>query len=248
MNEQENPHPDAGVIHHGPRESEFELALGDGAAIEAIGDHIEKHLGPIEMVFHEILSDLVHLDLHWVKPRAGRPFNTLVTSGMSDRPMTVPKQAQGFEFVELLINLPASWPMKQVDWENEQFYWPVRLLKTLARLPHEHHTWLFMGHTVGDPKGDPYHSTTRQNCALIAPCISAPRAFHTLEISAAKRIHFFTVIPLYPEEVELKLKHGANALFARLEAARIGDSIDPSRPNAAASPPATPWWRRWFRA
>lgn len=239
----------ANIVHHGQRRSDFEPATGDPLAIQAIGDHIERHLGKIQMVFHEIVSDLVHIDLHWVKPRAGRPFNTLVTSGMSDRPMTTPPEAGGFRFAELLINLPPSWPMTQHAWSDERHYWPVRLLKTLARLPHEYETWLCMDHTIGEPHGEPYHSTTRQNCALIAPCLSAPRDFHFLEISPSKRVNFFSVLPLYPEEVEFKLKHGPDALFDRFETAGVRDGIDPLRPNTVKSTSSDRrGWRKWFRA
>ena len=58
--------------------------------VDRIARHIERCLGPVESVFHELISDQVHLDVHWVKPTRGRPYHFLVTSGMSDRPMPVP--------------------------------------------------------------------------------------------------------------------------------------------------------------
>ena len=36
---------------------------GDPELIDAITAHIEKHLGPVEQVFHEIVSPTVHVDL-----------------------------------------------------------------------------------------------------------------------------------------------------------------------------------------
>lgn len=58
--------------------------------IQEISAHIEKHLGPVETVFHEVVSDTVHIDVHIVKPTVKFPFVRLVTSGMSDLPMTTP--------------------------------------------------------------------------------------------------------------------------------------------------------------
>lgn len=54
--------------------------------VEEISAHIERHLGPVDSVYHEILSDTVHIDVHIVKPTESFPFHRLVTSGMSDLP------------------------------------------------------------------------------------------------------------------------------------------------------------------
>lgn len=45
----------------------IEPATGDGENIDAISNHIEKYIGKIDCVFHEIISDKVHIDVHWVK-------------------------------------------------------------------------------------------------------------------------------------------------------------------------------------
>ena len=63
------------------KEKEFEFASGE-SSIEEISDHIENFIGKIDTVFHEIVSDQVHVDIHWVKPTKERPFHTLITSGI----------------------------------------------------------------------------------------------------------------------------------------------------------------------
>ncbi|MFM2393256.1 MAG: hypothetical protein RLZZ546_1238, partial [Bacteroidota bacterium] len=45
---------------------EFTPAFGDGENMVAISKHIEQNIGEIELVFHEVVSDLVHIDVHWV--------------------------------------------------------------------------------------------------------------------------------------------------------------------------------------
>lgn len=84
----------------------FQPAFGDEQTIELVSNHIEKHLGKIETVFHEVVSDLVHIDIHWVKPSTEFPFNILVTSGMSDLPMNVPDGLEEHKYVELCVLLP----------------------------------------------------------------------------------------------------------------------------------------------
>ena len=96
----------------------WQAAKGE-ECIEQISGHIEQHLGPIETVFHEIASDMVHIDVHFVKPTSTFPFVRLVTSGMSDLPMTTPEESEAPQFAELLITLPADWHLDQKSFENE---------------------------------------------------------------------------------------------------------------------------------
>ncbi|HEV2666656.1 MAG TPA: suppressor of fused domain protein, partial [Blastocatellia bacterium] len=72
------------IHHHEAKEKPFQIAEGDAEALEAIEGHIEKHVGKIETVMHELASDLVHIDVHIVEPAAERNYYTLITSGMSD--------------------------------------------------------------------------------------------------------------------------------------------------------------------
>ena len=65
----------------------------------------------------------------------------------------VPEDAGAETRAELMIALPAEWKLADSQLEDERWYWPIRNLKALARLPHEYETWLGFGHTV--PNGDP---------------------------------------------------------------------------------------------
>jgi hypothetical protein len=84
----------APIYRHQPRERPFEPAAGDEESIQAITRHIGQYVGPPARVFHELISDLVHIDLHLVEPTAERDYCTLVTSGMSDRPMPAPQGSE----------------------------------------------------------------------------------------------------------------------------------------------------------
>ena len=108
----------------------------DSSMVEVVR-HVEQHIGPVGSVFHELGSDFVHIDIHVVPPTPGRDYLTLVTTGMSDWPMAVPDDSDYPCYAELLVNLPAGWPLYQEAFEEEDNYWPVRWLKLLARWPHE---------------------------------------------------------------------------------------------------------------
>ena len=204
------------IYRHDERTSDFQPAVGDGANIERISDHIEEHIGPIESVFHEIISDLVHIDVHMVPPTQRRNCYTLVTSGMSDLPMTVPDGYDEFSHAELVISLPPDWPLNDKLLTTTQD-WPVGLLKSLARMPHEYSTWLGFGHTIpnGDPP-DPYADGTRLAGVILIPAFFAGEQFCQLD-AGDKVINFYSILPIYPEEMDLKLKTNADTLFTRLE-------------------------------
>lgn len=220
------------IYRHG-EPSAWQDAAEEGC-IEAITKHIEAHLGVVDSVFHEVLSDTVHVDVHLVRPTAERPYVRLVTSGMSDLPMTIPAGEDVPRFAELLVTLPGTWKLDTESFEDETWYWPLRLLKGLARLPHKHATWLGFGHTV--PNGDPptpYAPNTRLCGAITLLPISVPSGFHKLRIDEAKEITFYAAVPLFEEEMNLKLRSGTDALLDRFEAKGISDIVDPARSNVA---------------
>lgn len=230
----EPPRSDDGtaILRHEARDRDFEMVTGDEQNIEAISDHIERYIGPVESVFHEIISDLVHIDVHWVKPTNDRPFHTLVTSGMSDLPMTVPDELAELQFAELLVTVPADWKIDETSFEDERWYWPVRLLKGLARLPHEYETWLGVGHTVpNDDPPEPYDDSTQLCGALITPPITLDEEFHELECLGKGIINFYSVMPLYSEEMDFKLSKGLDKLIPKLEKHKITEVIDINRVN-----------------
>ena len=218
---------------------EFTFAVGDEQNIKAISDHIERHIGRTEAVFHEIVSDLVHIDVHWVKPTGRFPFHTLVASGMSDRSMTVPEGLDDHQYAELCILLPENWQIVGTSYsameevfKNENNYWPVRWLKTIARFPHEYNTWVGYGHTI--PNGEnasPFARNTKLGCMILLPSLSLGSKFFSLKINKNKIINIYCLYPLYQEEMNFKLKNGTDALLDKFEEYNLTDIVDTDREN-----------------
>jgi hypothetical protein len=228
------------IFRYEERKKDFELATGDEANIERIGDHIARYCGKVETVLHELISDLVHIDVHWVAPTQQRPFHTLVTSGMSDRPMSVPPGVDQGAYAELMLCLPPDWPMTQEAFGDENYYWPIRWLKTLARFPHEYETWLSWGHTLpnGDPP-EPYAGNTQFCCAILLSPVLSGEGFGQLKVDESKTINFYSFVPLYAEEVDFKLQSGAEALVERFAKNRVTELVDIRRANVCKK---KGWW------
>ena len=242
MSDERKPKPADAVslsgnpIYHHHEERAWQMPEAEGR-IEEISRHIEAHVGPVETVFHELVSDTVHIDVHFVKATTAFPYHRLVTSGMSDLPMATPDVPDIPDRLELMITLPGSWRLDQEAFqiEDERWYWPVRLLKFLARLPHKYDTWLGWGHTVphGDP-ATPYAPTTALCGAILLPSVTVPEAFHQLETADGERIAFLAVVPLYQAEMDLKLREGSDELLKRFGKKDVSDIVDLQRPDVAA--------------
>ena len=221
------------IFRYTDGEKEWEAPNGE-ECIEEISDHIERHIGPVSMVYHELVSDTVHIDVHHVKPTTERPFHTLITSGMSDLPMCVPQESGATPYMEIMITLPANWEISEESFNDENWYWPVRQLKLLARFPHKYDSWFGWGHTIpnGNP-AEPFSNNTKLSGIIIIPSITVPAEFRSLEIDKDKTIEFFSVVPLYDEEMNLKLNKGSDLLLDKFDKYGISDLVDENRRNVA---------------
>lgn len=221
------------VIRYEDNERDFVPAFGDDATIAAISDHIEQYVGKIATVHHEILSHLVHLDVHFVLATPERPWHTLVTSGMSDLPMNPPADCSDQKFAELMISLPGNWPLDNESLKDPIWFWPIAFIKLLARLPHEYGSWLWHGHTVpnGDPP-EPFGSNTTLCGGMLVYSPTVPDEFLNLAIGD-KNVEIFAVLPLYEQEMNYKIKNGSDLLLQRLADAQISDIVDLTRRNVS---------------
>ncbi|WP_339172811.1 suppressor of fused domain protein [Paenibacillus sp. FSL H7-0943] len=201
---------------------------------EKICNHIEKYIGVIDNVFKEIISGVLSIDILILDPTPERNFYTLITSGMSELPMTVPEGAEEYQYAELMICLPPTWKLSDEAFKDERNYWPIRALKTMARFPHEYNTWLYMGHTLvnGNP-AQPYSEDTGfQGMFVWVPDVKDKAGFFNLEMTREKVVHFYTLIPLYGEELDYKIKHSEEELLHKLNKIGVTDVLDPSRKNS----------------
>lgn len=218
------------VYRHKAVDGPGEIPSQDLEAVGKLESHIKQHIPGEGTVFHEIVSDKVHLDVHIRNPTSQRNYYTLVTIGMSDRPMKAPPGAEDHRYAELVLCLPATWPINQKAFADEANYWPIRWLKKLARLPHDYTTWLWVAHTV--PNGDParpFARNTKMCGVILASPVQFGSSFLRVEVNDQKTVYFNSVIPLYQDEMDFKLKSGADALFELLGQNRVSELLDLNR-------------------
>ena len=199
--------------------------------MSAIEQHIQSTFGAFDQVLHELDSPDIHVDICVVPPSERRNYYTLVTMGMGAHRMNVPEELAEYklERAELAIALPPDWKLDKDSMQEERWYWPVGLLKVLARLPISNDTWLGFGHTM--EKQSPFAEDTE----LCAAILTGPQDMdldtcgEVCILPGGEEVNFYQVLPLYREEMEYKLEHDADALLERLAA--VSFVVCPDRPS-----------------
>ena len=183
----------------------------DWKAVEA---HLERYFGPCDNVFHEIVSPDIHVDIYIMKPIPERNYYVLSTFGMGAHRMNVPEELaeKKLERAEIIVTLPPDWKVTE---SGEEWYWPIRWLKILARLPIQEGGWLGWGHTIANPDDAPFADNTRL-CGLV---LTEPQGFDRdavcCPLPGGDEVNFYQMIPLTFEEMQFKLYHSAQELLER---------------------------------
>ena len=198
--------------------------------MEAVEGHIEQYFGKVENVFHELVSPDIHVDICIVPPTEERDYYTLVTMGMGAHRMNVPEELAEYklERAELAIALPADWKLVQESMQDERWYWPIRLLKVLARLPIASDTWLGFGHTMDNKEN--FAENTKLCTAILTGPQSTEEGGEVCTLPGGEEVNFYQVIPLYEDELDYKLEHDADALLDKM--AGISFVVNPTRQDA----------------
>ncbi len=204
-------------------------------------------------VFHELMSDKVHIDLHLLYPTEERDFFVIFTTGMSDLPMTMPEDTSWAdrkinERSELFCLLPPDWRAefdKSTDENERQRYtWILNALKTAARFPHTNNCCFGSNHTLQYTEENiPFADNTRL-CSVIFLHLDE-RDFggkygddlSFIRTKDGSYINLLCFIPLYEDELNLKLESGSDELFMRMFGETVTDFsqliIRPDRKSAA---------------
>lgn len=208
-------------------ESNFEPELYTEEEMDTIDAYIAEAFGEYKNVFHEIFSTDIHVDICIIPPTKERDYYTLVTMGMGAHKMNVPEELEELklERAELVVRLPSDWKIHEQD---EKWYWPIRLLKSLARLPIECDTWLGWGHTVDNE--EPYAENTRLCGAMLVDALTGGEE-KICVLPNGEDVNFYQVIPLYREEMEYKMENNAEALLQKMAEAHFHVVVEPDRPN-----------------
>ncbi|MEA5057425.1 MAG: suppressor of fused domain protein [Anaerotignum propionicum] len=201
---------------------------------------IDKHMKSLfperkERVFYEQTSDFLQIDIHLLEAPTKKDFHVLYTVGMSALAMKLPEdllpQYQALERAELMLLLPAEWSLilPEDGKVDNRLWWPVNLMKYISRFPHEYQTWLGWGHTIPNSEEYlPYDESTAL-CGVMLGALQ--EEISVMQCKDGTQINFYTLIPLFKEEIEGKQKEGTEALITKLSSLNgFGMIIFPDRP------------------
>lgn len=194
--------------------------------METLENHIAENFGDFDKVLHELFSPDIHVDIAVITPNDKHNYYILSTMGMGAHSMNIPEELEedGLDRAELVIYLPPDW---KIDSQENEWYWPVQLLKMLARLPIENDSWLGWGHSV-DFK-DPFAENTELcSCALMYP-EGVPDSADVCVLPNGSKVNFYQVLPLYIEEMQYKIKNGMQGLLKQISSQSY--VVDPHRDN-----------------
>ena len=220
-------------------EEREETGLRTPEAVGLYAEEIEAHFAAQfpdreHNVLHEIVSDLVHIDVHILRPSAEEDFFVLYTTGMSDFPMNVPRVLPGadtYRHAELFLYLPPTWdPAKALETDGDQpneHFWPISFIKYLARFPHEYRTWLAEGHTI--PNGPDYVPLLPGSQMSAFVLLGFQGDLGEMQAKDGQTLRFYMLQPLSRAETEYKLQHGMDALAVRFQEKDIPLVIDLGR-------------------
>lgn len=193
--------------------------------MDKVSEYIKQQYGEFDIVAHELVSPDIHCDIAIVPPTDDQPYYKLVTMGAGAFKMNVPEDLKSdvYERAEYVVFLPADWNIKS---DKEEDYWPIRMLKTVARLPVSMDDWLFYRHTVNltDDESPVAENTGFNSCVLFISFGKDNKPVEPLKLDLFdKEVAFFQLVPLYPEELQFKLEHS----FDELEDIMDDDLYDP---------------------
>lgn len=218
------------------------VAPRDEVRRRACEAHLTEFLGDDFHLLTEKFSVGIHLDIYVFPPSEEFDHVTLVTSGMSDLPMAVP-EGFGGDRLELLVALPAGWPgLDPLEWDAfsvEENYWPLRMLKDVARIPSTYDSFMTWGHTIADEEGSLFTPQLSFAGAIVGPPFGLPPRIMRA-VTPAGEVDYLAVFPTTQAEMDFKVATpgGGDALIDRLSEAGVTAVIDPERASAVDGPPA----------
>lgn len=191
---------------------------------QAILNHMQAHFGPVRSL-GEFKPD-IGAAIYAAGPQAG--VVTVFTLGLSDFAMVVPEGQERYRHAELLMRLPAAWPLEREHFRDQANLWPIEWLRSMARFPRENNTWLGGPSTIvanGEPP-EPLGPNTQQSCLLLIEDSQ-------IVMPDGRQVVLYALTPLYSEEKAFEEQTGLRQLFERFNEKKVSNVVDVGRVNAA---------------
>lgn len=203
-------------------------------ATDQIVTYFEKTVGTVrpKALVEIVLTSAVPIAIHVIKPTKEKNYYTLFTTGVSEQPMTVPEGAEEFQYAELVMFLPADWPMGKDVLKKREHSWPLHLLRQAASYPHNEDSWFGAPITIFAAEEPPQPFAPGCPFAAMLMIVNY-EDLGPIPLTDGRNVQIYTLIPLFPEERKLEIDKGLPALFQGLDRHKIGKVVDLNRPNVA---------------
>lgn len=180
---------------------------------QRLDEHIRHHFGKYQIIFKTDRYELVN-----VPPSEDRPFNLIMTRGVSGRRLNVPGGVDPLtnSRIELAVCLPKEW-----EFSNSESYnlWPVNTLCDLINYVLT--TDEFIGFGYAFSKGKPVHSTTDFTGGMLTALGAYDKECQELTLTDGSVVRFFELVFLFPAELEYRSKHSAPALLELFDLRKV---------------------------
>lgn len=210
--------------------------------IEIIDTHLEQFFEEDEViVFHELDTpeDENHIDIYWIRaPKDIMDYAILLTVGISRVEQNLEGDYDAPNFIEVMMLVPWDWNFSDYHWTDDE-YWPIHHLKTIAKIPSTQNTWYGYGHSIDSAADNSLIKGTNFKASVLLETITLTNDFVNIKVDDEKTIHIFSAVPIYPEELDFKIKHSAGELIDKFNRYRIDEVVDINRRNTCKKR----WWQ-----
>lgn len=193
--------------------------------------HYRKWLGDSEkiLVWHEVLPTIPHVDIFVFPPskELSRNYFTLITSGMSDEKMTLPKGVdRQHERAEIIFYVS--------DDESKAYQtakpWYAEAISFYAHFPFNHKTFLAPSHTLpnGNPPAPIVDGSLLTTAFFLSPVFEQKEFSEGLKLGDNK-VNLLWLTFLSDKETEFKLQNGYGKLLEKCNKENLPQVFNPFR-------------------
>jgi hypothetical protein len=155
------------------------------------------------------------------------PVTVLMTHGLSNFTMPVHEKHQDKAHIELYFCLPSYWNFEDLNDPNAN--WIYIWIRRLAKFVIEKKTWFGHGHTM--PCGAEMRqlsATMNQNHFFLSDPMLLEKELEPM-IVGEKKIHFLSIIPIFPDEMDYKQGKGTFKFQQKLVQHGVTEKLDDYR-------------------
>jgi hypothetical protein len=210
------------IVQHENIETKFGVTKGTAGSVQAREAVYARLFGTPLSVSHEAFPLVPHIDVYTFRRSQGdKGVYSLVTGGMSDLEMTLPRRADKDAPRRVELIFYCSEPRDEY----------ISTLRWVAHFPHDSKSWLGHGHTMpnGNPPEPLWGSTALDTLFFLPPIVKKDQTLPSELNLGGEPVHFLWVVPLTTAECNFKLTNGFDAMLNVLQENRHPYVFDPHR-------------------